>query len=188
MEIKKEDTIIQIILDQLCLYEYSLTNHKLISEVYSDAFRGDENTVYNKLLYEYKLIKRKEKQNGYYKLTDLGNEVQKNRGWVKYKEKQERLINRKNKKDNYDYLFSKWRYKTYWLLLVCSVLASGYSLYDFIDRFVSKDKEEKIEKLSNIYTEQKQDKLHISILNQENLDSLYDYKNHDSLKKAKLTK
>ena len=71
------------------------------------------------------------------------------------KEKKKRLIGRQINKDNYDYLFSKWRYKTYWLLLVCSVLASGYSLYDFIDRFVSKDKEEKTEKQSNIYKEQK---------------------------------
>ena len=61
MKIEKEDKIIQIILDQLNSYDYIQTNHKLISKVYSDAFRGDENIAYLKLINEYKLIERKEK-------------------------------------------------------------------------------------------------------------------------------
>jgi len=188
MEIEKEDKIIQIILNQLCLYEYRLTNRKLISKACNNAYRGDENIVYNKLINEYKLIETREKSNGYYQLTKKGGEVQKVKGWVIYKGKQKRLIERKSKKDIYDYLFSKYRYKTYWLLLICSILASIYSGYDFMERIrklnyeldkpVQQSKKDKV-------LEQK--KLHTSISNQENLDSLYDYKNHDLLKKDKST-
>ena len=103
----KEDNIIQIILDQLCLSEYKRTNHKLISKVHSDAFRGDEKIIYNKLIDEYKLIKRKENQRLYFRLTEKGDKVQKAGGWTKYKNKQlseieEELINQQKEKDLID--------------------------------------------------------------------------------------
>ncbi|WP_299362395.1 hypothetical protein [Winogradskyella sp.] len=71
-------------------------------------------------------------------VTKEGYKVAKYKNWSSYIDEKQKKELRTDKKEYYDYLFSKYRYKTFWILFVLAIFGGVYSAYDFIERLTTK--------------------------------------------------
>lgn len=134
------------------------------------------------------LVKRDliENNGGYgveFTITEKGLKVLRLGSWSNCLDYLELKENKKINKEHYDFLFSKYRYKTFWLFFVIAIFGGIYSAYDFIERLNTKEGSQ-LKQKPIIKSELELSKPHISPLIQKNLDSLHDSKTQpDSLLK-----
>lgn len=107
-----------------------------------------------------------------FKITTKGKIVLRLGGWDEYIDYEEQKENKETKKAHYDLLFSKYRYKTFWIVFVLGLFGGLYSIYDAFIKTQSTE-----EKLNQINTDTQEnikaiEELRIEISNQKNLDSL----------------
>ncbi len=103
-------------------------------------------------------------------ITAKGKKVLRLGGWGNYLKYIELKENRDAQKEYYDFLFSKYRYKTFWVVFVLGLFGGVYSLVDFISTLTTKDPIQQV----NNPTQQKKEKVkeeQTLILSQKNLDS-----------------
>lgn len=124
-----------------------------------------------------------EKDKGWYKLTKPSiTIIQKHNSYSNYYKFNTKKEERKDRKETYDYYFSKYRKKTFWIVLILGLFGGIYSIYDFIER-LSKPKTTQSQQSPKEETKAKLDKSHTLILDKKSLDSLCNSKTHgDSLK------
>ncbi|WBU89079.1 hypothetical protein [Cellulophaga omnivescoria] len=104
-------------------------------------------------------------------ITPKGKKVIRLGGWSRYLDYLEKKDINEYKKENYDFLFSKYRYKTFWLAIVLAVFGGIYSGYDFIER-LTKEGDSQQSQIPIKEKELELSKQHTLILNQISQDSL----------------
>lgn len=126
-------------------------------------------------------------------ISDLGLNILENGGWFEYLQEFKLVEKEKNRlkekvekieiaKLNNEYKLSKWKVKTYWLVLGLAIFGGIYSLFDFIS-LISKKTPPAVNTVTQEELKLEISKLRTLILSQRNLDSLRNPKAHlDSLK------
>ncbi|WP_426431023.1 hypothetical protein ACPX19_01385 [Winogradskyella sp. HB-48] len=105
-------------------------------------------------------------------ITSKGKKVLRLGSWNQYLKYEELKENRNTRKEYYDFLLSKYRYKTFWIVFLLGLFGGLYSIYDIFIK--SQDTEKKLNQI-NIDTQENTkaiEGVYIEILNQKNLDSL----------------
>lgn len=149
-------------------YKYSnLTGIKQSDKEWETIFRI---CVNNKLIIKF--------DTGYmYSITDYAVELlsKYNNSYLKYAEAQELIIERQNKKDNYDFHFSKWRSKTFMVVFIFGIFGGAYSGYDLIIKLIDHTRKDKTELNKQENTKITED-IHTLPSSHKNQDSLYNDK------------
>lgn len=74
-------------------------------------------------------------------LTEKGRAISGKGGWLHFLNEQEKLASRSERKDKWDYLYSKFRYFTYWWIFSFSLIGSFLGLYNFLNSISGKEEQ-----------------------------------------------
>ncbi|WP_232333210.1 hypothetical protein, partial [Mariniflexile maritimum] len=108
-----------------------------------------------------------------YEITNLGRKLKKYECVKKYINGEKEKLIKKEKKDRYDYFFSKYRYWTFWIAFILGTFGGIYGLYDAFIK--SQSNEEELNKIKQDILENKKSikEVRIEISDQKKDSSLH---------------